>query len=140
MFQASLFVIGALFVAGLPADRIVVGLALVTSVAAAAQAALAFGLVRRRLGPLGGGLLARRYGVFVVATLPAAGVGLLIVWALGCFSPTGFGVASLLNAFVTLALAGSAMAAVYGGILLAVRNPEAVSFARPVLVRLRRRS
>jgi hypothetical protein len=31
------------------------------------------------------------------------------------------------------------MAAVYGGILLAVRNPEAVSFARPVLSRLRRR-
>src|SRR5687767_14013435 len=53
VFQASLFVIGALVVAGLPADRIVLGLALVTSIAAVAQAALAYGLVRRRLGALG---------------------------------------------------------------------------------------
>jgi len=139
VFQAVLFVIGAIIVAGLPADRIAVGLAVVTSLAAAAQAALALVLVRRRLGHLGGALLARRYAAFLGATLPAAGIGLLIVWALGSFSPDGFGVASLGSALVTLVVAGSAMAAVYGGILLAVRNPEAVSFARPVLSRLRRR-
>jgi len=139
VFQAVLFVIGALIVATLPADRIAVGLAVVTSLAAIAQAALAYILVRRRLGHLSGATLARRYGVFLAATLPATGVGLLIVWALGCFSPDGFGIASLGNALLTLVLAGSAMATVYGGILLAVRNPEATAFARPVLSRLGRR-
>lgn len=139
VFQAGLFVIGAIIVAGLPADRIAVGLAVVTSVAAAAQSVLALALVRRRLGALGMGLMVRRYAVYLGATLPAAGLGLLVVWALGCFSPDGFGVSSPLAATATLAAAGSAMAAAYGGILLAVRNPEATSFARPVLSRLRRR-
>jgi len=139
VFQAVLFVIGALIVAGLPADRIAVGLAVVTSAAAAAQAGLALVLVRRRLGHLGFGVLVRRYAVFLGATLPAAGLGLLVVWALGCFSADGFGLASPFTAIVTLAAAGSVMAIVYGGILLAVRNPEATAFARPVLSRLRRR-
>ena len=138
VFQAVLFVIGALIVAQLPTSLIAVGLAIVTSIAAAAQALLAFVVVRRRIGSLDVVLIVRRHLAFLGATIPAAGVGLLVVWALGGFTG-GFGVSSLIGAMVTLVAAGVPMVAVYGGILLAVRNPQAVGLAAPVLRRFTRR-
>ncbi len=138
VFQAGLFIIGALFVALLPGQYIALGIAALTTVVAALQAGLAYLLVRRRIGGLDSGLIVRRHLVFLGASVPAAGVGLLIVWALGAFD-TGFGVSSIPGALVTLAAAGSAMVAVYGGTLLLVRNPEAHALAAPVIRRLRRR-
>jgi len=138
VFQAVLFVIGALLVAQLPTAMIALGLAVVTSIAAAAQALLAFIIVRRRIGTLDVATIVRRHLTFLGATLPAAAVGLLIVWALGGFSG-GFAVAGLFGALVTLAAAGVPMVAIYGGILLAVKNPEAMGIAAPMLRRVRRR-
>ena len=138
VFQAVLFVIGALLVSQLPTSMIALGLAVVTSIAAAAQALLAFIIVRRRIGTLDVATIVRRHLTFLGATLPAAAVGLLVVWALGAFTG-GFAVASLPGALVTLVAAGAPMVLIYGGILLAVKNPEAVGLAAPVLRRLRRR-
>lgn len=138
VFQAVLFVIGALLVSQLPTSLIALGLAVVTSIAAAAQALLAFIIVRRRIGTLDVALIVRRHLTFLGATIPAAVLGLVVVWALGGFSG-GFAVSSLVGGILTLAAAGVPMVAVYGGILLAVKNPEALGLAAPILRRLRRR-
>jgi putative peptidoglycan lipid II flippase len=138
VFQAILFVAGALLVAMLPTSLIAVGLAVVTSIAAAAQALLAFVIVRRRIGSLDVATIVCRHLTFLGATVPAAGVGLVVVWALGGFSG-GFAVSDPKGALTTLVAAGVPMVAIYAGILLAVKNPEAVGIVSPVLRRLRRR-
>jgi putative peptidoglycan lipid II flippase len=138
VFQAVLFVIGALLVGLLPAQYIALGIALVTSIAATLQAGLAFYLIRRRLGALGGRLLVRRHLAFLGASLAAAVVGFIIVWALGSFSG-GFGVANPFTAGTTVAIAGFAMVSVYFAILLLARNPEAAGFVQPFISRVRRR-
>ena len=138
VFQASLFVIGALLVALLPVAYIALGIAVVTTLAGIAQTALASVLLRRRLGAFGGGLLAVRHLVFFAAALVAAAVGAGVVWLLGGFSPGGWALDSPVPAAVTMAVAGGIMAVVYFAALLVVRNPEAQAFIAPVSRRLRR--
>ncbi len=139
VFQAVLFVAGAMLVAQLPSHLIALGIAVLTTVVAVLQTGLALVLVHRRLGRMGFGLLLSRHAIYLAATLPAAGAGLLIVWALGSFSG-GFGVANPLSAIVTIAIAGVVMVGGYLGILLLVRNPEAAALIAPFARRLRRRA
>lgn len=138
VFQAVLFVGGALLVALLPVEYIALGIAIVTTVAGTAQTALAAILIRRRLGALGGGLLAARHLVFAAAALVAAAVGAGLVWLLGGYTAEGWALSSPVLAAVAMAVAGTVMAIVYVGALLLVRNPEAHAFVSPLLRRLRR--
>jgi putative peptidoglycan lipid II flippase len=139
VFQLTVFVTTVLFVPMLPSDKIAIGIAVATSFAATAQAVLALVLARRKVGlPLEARLLVVRHLLFFAATLPAAAVGLVVVSLLGAFNE-GFAVSGPFGAIVTLAAGGSVMVAVYAGILLGVRNPEATAFVRPVVSRLSRR-
>ena len=140
VFQSVLFVIGALIV-GLNWDKswIAVGVALVTSIAGSAQAVLAAAVLRRRLGAIDATRILRRYAVFLLASVPAAGVGVALLFALGGTTEGGFAVSNPFTAFVSMALIGSVMAAVYFGVLVLARNPELGAVVRPVVQRLRRR-
>ena len=138
VFQAALFVIGALFAALLPLQYIALGIAAVTTLAGVAQTALAGILLRRRLGAFGGGLLAVRHLVFFAAAVVAAAVGAGVVWLLGGFTPGGWALDSPVSAALAMAVAGGIMAVVYFAALLVVRNPEAQAFVAPVSRRLRR--
>ena len=86
LLQSALFVAGALTVLMLPPSAIGAGIALVTSLAGTAQAVVMLALLRRRLGGVDGRLLVRRFGLYALAALPAAAVGLLVLWALGLVS------------------------------------------------------
>jgi putative peptidoglycan lipid II flippase len=140
VFQSVLFVIGALIV-GLNWDKswIAVGVALVTSIAGSAQAVLAAAVLRRRLGTIDATRILRRYAVFLLASVPAAGVGVALLFALGGTTQGGYAVSGPFAAFVSMALIGSVMAAVYFGVLVLARNPELGAVVRPVVQRLRRR-
>lgn len=140
VFQAVLFVGGALIVSTFPVSRIAVGIAAVTTLAGLAQTALAAILVRRRLGGFGARLLVTRHVVFAAGALVAATAGFGVTLALGGYTNGGWALSSLANAIITMAVAGFVMLAVYLGGLVAVRNPEALALIGPVLRRLRPRA
>ena len=64
-----------------------------TSLAGTIQALLAALLLRRRLGGVGGRRIARRFGAYLLATIPAAAAGVGILWLLGGLPGDGGGFA-----------------------------------------------
>jgi putative peptidoglycan lipid II flippase len=137
VFQAVLFVAGAIGVSFLPVPYIALGIAGVTTLAGVAQTALAVVLLRRRLGAVDGWRLVRRHAVFLAAALTAALVGLAITFALGGYTRDGWAIGTPITAVLTVAAVGSVMALIYFAVLLIARNPEAVAFAAPFTRRLR---
>ncbi|MES2169918.1 MAG: murein biosynthesis integral membrane protein MurJ [Actinomycetota bacterium] len=137
--QSGLFVIGALACISLPTEWIGVGIAAVTSVAGSAQAVVAIVLVRRRIGGIDGRIVFVRHLQYLGLSLVAGGVGLVVVTALGGFSPTGFGQGDKVGAVVTVVAAGAAMAVVYVALLAAFRNPELSAASGALVARFRRR-
>lgn len=123
----------------LPVEWIGVGIALATSLACVFQTVVTAVVLRRRLGHLGGRMLLRRQLQYLFAATVSAVVGIGIVVALGGIDPARFGQSSPLAAIVTMAAAGSGMAAVYCGLLLLMRNPELSRALDLVGRRLRRR-
>ncbi len=122
--QSGLFVIGALLCILLPTNLIGVGIAAVTSIAGSAQAIVAIVLVRRRLQGIDGSLVLRRHVQYLALALAAGTVGFVVALSLGGFSADGFAQSGKLPAIVAIIASGGVMAAVYFGLLLALRNPE----------------
>jgi putative peptidoglycan lipid II flippase len=116
-----------------PVSIIGIGIAGVTSAAGTVQLIVAALLLRRKLGSLDARRVTRQYSVFLLATIPAAllGVGLLVL--LGAFVTE-----TKLTAAVTMGLVGAVMGLVYLGTLVVVKNPELRAIIAPVLARLRR--
>jgi putative peptidoglycan lipid II flippase len=140
VFQSVLFVVGALVVgATFSTQWIAVGIAGVTALAGSAQAVAAAWMVRRELGRIDATRILRRYAMFLLAAAPAAAVGVLLLFAMGGTTDGGFAVANWFSAAVSMVVIGGAMAVVYAGVLVAVRNPELGAILRPVISRLRRR-
>jgi putative peptidoglycan lipid II flippase len=140
VFQSALFVLGALIVSTWDLAWIAVGIAIVTAIAGSAQALVAAVFLRRRLGRIDATRILRSYAVFLLAALPAAAVGVALLLALGGTTQGGFAVAGIPTAIVSMAVIGAAMALVYAGVLVALRNPELGEIIRPIVRRLRRRA
>jgi putative peptidoglycan lipid II flippase len=138
VFQAVLFVAGAIGVSFMPVPYIALGIAGVTTLAGVAQTVLAAVLIRRRLGTVDGRLLLRRHFVFLGAGLLSAVVGVAATFALGGYSPDGWAIGTPLSAGLTVLVVGGLMAVVYFAGLLVARNPEALAFVSPIVRRLRR--
>ncbi len=139
VFQSVIFVIGVLLAAMLPTEWIAVGIAGVMTIAGTAQTLLAAALLRKPLGGLDAGPLLRHVAWFAGAAILAAGAGGVIVWAMGGYTPGGFAIDSRFGGIVTLVVAGTAMALIYGAILLLTRNEALNTLAKPILERLRKR-
>jgi len=139
VFQSVLFVLGALVVSTWDREWIAVGIAAVTAIAGSAQALAAAVLLRRRLVRIDATRILRSYATFVIAAVPAAAAGFGLLVALGGTTQGGFAVASIPSAIVSMALIGTAMALVYVGVLVALRNPELGEIIRPIVRRVRRR-
>ena len=139
VFQSALFVVGALLVLTLDKEWVAVGIASVTAIAGSAQAVAAAYFLRKRLGHIDATRILRGYAVFLLAALPAAAVGVVLLFALGGTSEGGFAVSSIPTAIVSMAVIGAAMAAVYVVVLVLLRNPELGEILRPLVRRLRRR-
>ncbi len=143
LLQSALFVTGALTVLLLPPSAIAAGIAIVTSLAGTAQALVMIALLRRRLGGIDGRLLLRRFAVYALAMIPAAIVGLAVLWALGGLAPLGlptigFAFANKAAELVSVVVIGAATLAVYFGVLTLARVPEWGELVRPLRRRLTR--
>jgi putative peptidoglycan lipid II flippase len=138
LFQVVLFTIGALACLTLPLDARAVGIALVTTIAASAQLALASFLLRRRLGTLDGRRILVGLGRSLLALIVPIAAGIALLMALGGTAQGGFAVSSITGAILTMALIGAVMTVLYFGILWLLRSPELRGFAAPLLARLRR--
>ena len=139
VLQSGLFVGGALVVATWPTSLIAIGIAGVTSIAGTVQLAAAALILNRRLGGIDARRVARSYALYLLACLPAAGVGVGLLFLMGATVAGGFAVSSLFSALLSMAVIGSAMALVYLGVLWVMRVEELRAFAQPLLARLRRR-
>ncbi|PFG29693.1 murein biosynthesis integral membrane protein MurJ [Paramicrobacterium agarici] len=136
--QSSLFIALALSCSLLPREWIGVGLAVSISVAGTAQLVVGYLFLRRKIGGLGARPVLLAILRFILAALPAAGVGWLITWALGATVEGGFAVGSALGAIATMAIVATAMAVVYFGILIALRTPDLRGALAPLKRRLGR--
>lgn len=136
--QAGLFVTGAGLVATLPTTAIAVGIALVTSFAGTAQTLIALLLLRRRLDGIDGLHIARRFGQYALAALPASAAGAGVAWALGAFAVEGAARSSEAAAIGSMVLIGVVMTLVYSGGLAAMRIPEFSAMIDPIIRRRRR--
>ncbi len=137
LVQSALFVAGALAVLLLPTAAIAAGIAIVTSVAGTIQAIVLTALLRRRLGGIDGSRVLRRFGVYALATLPAAVVGLVVLWALGGLAPiglatSGFALSNRAASLVSVVVIGGVTGIVYLGVLWVARVPELRQLATPV--------
>ena len=121
--QAVLFTGGAFALLLGPSEWIAAGLALVTSLSVIVQAVLGAIILRARLGG-GGRSLVRRFGVYALASIPAAAAGLGVLAALGGFAPDGFATAGRVEAFVSTVLVGGSAILVFLVTLVATRAPE----------------
>jgi putative peptidoglycan lipid II flippase len=136
-FQSVLLVGGMLVSATLPRDQIAIGIAVSTTVANCITLVIAAVLLRRRLGHLGLGGAARAYAVFLLALVPAAGVGIGLDLAFGAFRD-GFAVSNIASAILSIVVIGGVMAVVYFVALAALRSPDLRDFIAPVVRRIRR--
>lgn len=119
----------------LPVETLVLGLVLVQSFTTFLRFTILFFVLRRKLGSIDGRELLRAVLRFVIAAVPTALSGVLIVWMLGAYGSGGWARASILNALITCALAGIVMVIVFFGVAAALRSPELEAFARPLVSR-----
>jgi putative peptidoglycan lipid II flippase len=139
MVQVVVVIAGVLLCAFLPARWIGVGIAAVVSLAGTVQLLLAAWLLRRRIGPGAGRGMTRSLLTDLAAVVPAAAVGLGVLYLLGGTSADGFALSGLVPAILTMAVIGAAMTSVYGGSLVALRSPDLAPVLSRVLGRLKRR-
>lgn len=126
-------VLVALFVAPSYPEFVGMAVAACTTVASLVQVTVLAIVLRRRLGGIDGRRVVVRLLLFLAAAVVAIVAGVGVLAALGGFSG-GFAVAERWSAFVSVALVGTTVLAVYGLALLAARVPE----ARAALAPLRR--
>ena len=122
--KSALFVGGLLLVALLPVERIGVGVALLTSAISFVYFAIAFVLLRRRLGPLDGRLVLWRHLQYLAAAIVAGAAGVGVLALLGGYDPNGFALTHELASAVAIVAVGLVMVVVYIATLTVMRNPE----------------
>lgn len=123
LVQAALFIAGALALLIAPSEWIAAGIALVTSLSVIVQAVAAALILRKRLGG-GGRTLVRRFGVFALATIPAAAVGVAVLAAMGAFEESGFAIAGRWEGLVTTVIVGGSGILTFLLVLVVTRAPE----------------
>ena len=130
--QAVIFIAGALGMLLAPSEWIAVGIGLATSVSTIVQAVAGAVLLSRRLGGGGTGLV-RRFGVYALASIPAAATGVGVLAALGGFAADGFATAGRVEAIASTAGVGAAAILVFLGVLAASRAPELAAVRSSIL-------
>ena len=126
LVQSTVFIIGAVWAGAGPVSQIANGIAVSMSVSTFVQAALMVIFVRRRLGHLGGKSLGLAFFRFVIAALPALGVGILIRSALPSAA------ASIEMSIVLSIVIAGVMGAVYLSVLLMLRDKSAHDLVAPL--------
>ncbi|MEL0148746.1 MAG: murein biosynthesis integral membrane protein MurJ [Pontimonas sp.] len=133
VLQAIVFITLALTASTLPVDQIAYGLALSASIAGSIQTLTAIALLRRKLGGLTLTPVIATFARFAVAALPASAVGVGLLVAFGGVDGGAYLTQSAVWSALVMAIITVAMVVVYGGVLLALRSPDARAIIDPVL-------
>ncbi|GAA1058927.1 murein biosynthesis integral membrane protein MurJ [Agromyces bracchium] len=139
LVQVVVFTALALTALLLPVEWTAVGVALATTISGTVQLGLALLLLRPKLQRLDATRVLASLARDIAAVIVPVVAGFAIVSAFGAFTEGGFAIADRWGAILVMALTGTVMALLYGGILWLLRSPELLGFAGPVLARLRRR-
>jgi putative peptidoglycan lipid II flippase len=137
--QVVVVLAGVLLCALLPAPWIAIGIAAVVSIAGLVQLLIAGSLLTRKIGTGSAHGLSRSLITDIAAAVPAAAVGLGLLFLLGGTRPEGFAMSGLLPAILSMVVIGVAMTSVYGGALALLRSPDIAAVAGPLAARLKRR-
>lgn len=121
----------------LPAEWIIAGTALAVTGANLVSCSVWLVLVRRKIGPFGLRLIAKRHVQYLAYGLVAAAAGAGVAWALGGYRAGGFGTVNVPGAVLTCLAAGAVMGAIYFGLLYLTRNPDFRATVAIVLGKLR---
>jgi putative peptidoglycan lipid II flippase len=127
----------ALLVAPGAPDRVGIGVAFATTIASTVQAIVLAFVLRRRIRGIDGRRVLVRLAIFLAAAVLALAVGIGVLALLGGFT-RGFAITSGFGAFVSIAVVGMVVLAVYFGLLYLVRVPELRTGLAPLLGRIRR--
>lgn len=120
----------------LPVEFIAVGIALLNAFLTTLRLLIQLQVLRKRvLGRIDGHRLVRSTVRFVIGVIPTAAVGIAIVWSMGGYNSDGWGRNGLLNAFITCAVSGIAMIAVYAVAMVVLKSPEFEAFFAPMMRR-----
>ena len=123
--QIALHITGSITMSVLvPHEWLVVALSLLTSTTVTVQAALAYFLLRRRIGSLGEHQIASSTLKFIAAGAVAAAAGLATLNLLGGTSEGSFAVKSILSSLIVDGVVGLVMVAVYLVLLKLLRVRE----------------
>ena len=133
VLQAIVFISLALTASTLPVDQIAYVLALSASIAGSIQTLTAIAVLRRKLGGLALTPVIATFARFAVAALPASAVGVGLLVAFGGVDGGAYLTQSAVWSALVMAIITVAMVVVYGGVLLALRSPDARSIIDPVL-------
>ena len=133
VLQAVVFISLALTASTLPIDQIAYGLALSASIAGTIQTVTAIAVLRRKLGGLNLSPLMATFARFALAALPASGVGVALLMAWGGVDGGAYLTQSAVWSALVMVVITVAMVLVYGGVLLALRSPDARAIIDPVL-------
>jgi putative peptidoglycan lipid II flippase len=123
--QIAIHIAGSLTLgAAVEKQWLVVSISILTACSIVVQGLVGYLMLRKRIGAMGEGSFAKSLLGFVLAVIPAAGVGYsLMVW-LGGIAPGSFTLNSVLTAVATSALVGGAMVVCYLATLWIFRVPE----------------
>lgn len=124
--QSAIFTVGAVIVGFGPVNQIANGLAVAMSLSTFVQALLMVILIRRRLGHLGGKSLGGAFARYLIALVPALGVGFILREVLPMTA------ASIEVSVLWAAVVGGAMGAVYLCVLLLLRDASARDLVAPL--------
>ena len=123
--QITIHIIGALLLGAFaPKEWLVVFIALLTAFSVIIQGLIAYRLLRTRIGGLAGFGIGKSLGLNILAMIPAAAVGTLIIWMLGGIGEGAFAVDKVLTAITTSAIVATAMVVSYLAMLWILRVPE----------------
>lgn len=130
-----LMVVSALIAANLPTNLIAYSISLLGSLVVALQTFVTYGVLRRRIGSLGGKALLSNLAQSLLAGVGATVAGYAALNALGGTAQGAFSTETMWGAVIVSAVVASVMALVYLGIALLFRNTD----ARILVERIRRR-
>jgi len=133
VLQAVVFISLALTASTLPIDQIAYGLALSASIAGTIQTVTAIAVLRRKLGGLNLTPLMATFARFALAALPASGVGVALLMAWGGVDGGAYLTQSAVWSALVMVVITVAMVLVYGGVLLALRSPDARAIFDPFI-------
>lgn len=138
--QIAFHIAGSLALgATMPKQWLVVSLSLLTGSTIVLQGLIAYFLLKRKIGGLKGYGIGRSLGIFVLAAIPAIGLGYGTLWLLGGVGPGTFAVAKVFGAVVVSALVTAVTLGSYLALLWLLKVPQLREVSGALSSRIKRR-